>query len=552
MLSQLLFVRLKAAENALRDGRLEEAYRLATAADVREHRRGAAVLASLTERFTERARNHYRADRFTEALMDLDRADAGGVMKEELAELRQQVHTVMGEVRRRENARDQRVDEARRRIEGGSLAAGRRILEHASQENAAVERLRHEAEKRMGDLQQTVEQAEQLLGHGQFAAAAERVVRAKRVDAHHAAVAGVEARLCSAVLESAKRSIVEGRLTRAADELACLGSLGADSPERREVETLLNLAERAAKCLAGGDPGEARAHVMSLQRLAGKTNWVADALEQLQKWDEIQTALRAGPLGSMMTTTGAANGREVVRLAATPGAARVVADVVGRERGKPRRFDDTIALPSKEAIGGNGHSALLLLVDGGGSFLLLKPNRVGIGRAAADNPAEIPLIGDVAERHAFIERVDDDYFLFSSKEVEVGGRSVQSHLLKDQDRVVLGKKAKFMFRVPSRKCASAVLDLSDTTKMPNDVRRVVLFRQMATMGEGPHAHVRCRHAGPPLLLFERNGELWVRQQNDGRVDTAAQAVAIGKPVEIAGASFVVQPWRVQIPGSGTV
>lgn len=548
MLSQLLFVRLKAAENALRDGRLEEAYRLATATDVREHRRGAAVLASLTERFMERARNHYRADRFTEALLDLDRADAGGVMKKELAELRQQVHTVMGEVRRQENAREQRVDEARRRIEGGSLAAGRRILEHASQDNAAVERLRHEAEKRMGDLQQILEQAEQLLGHGQFAAAAERVLRAKRVDAHHAAVASIAAKLCSAVLESAKRSIVDGRLTRAADELACLGSLGADSPERREVETLLNLAERAAKCVAAGDPGEARAHVMSLQRLARKTNWVADALEQLQRWDEIQTTLRAGPLGSMM----AANGREVVRLAATPGPGRIVANVVDRERGKPRRFDDTIALPSKEAIGGNGNAALLLLVDGGGSFLLLRPNRVGIGRAAADNPAEIPLIGDVAERHAFIERVDEDYFLFSSKEVEVGGRSVQSHLLKDQDRVVLGKKAKFMFRVPSRKCASAVLDLSDTTKMPNDVRRVVLFRQLATMGDGPHAHVRCRHAGPPLLLFERNGDLWVRQQNDGRVDTAAQAVAIGKPVEIAGASFVVQPWRVQIPGSGTV
>ena len=46
MLSQLLFVRLKAAENALRDGRLDEAYRLASASDIREHRRGAAVLGS--------------------------------------------------------------------------------------------------------------------------------------------------------------------------------------------------------------------------------------------------------------------------------------------------------------------------------------------------------------------------------------------------------------------------------------------------------------------------------------------------------------------------
>ena len=65
MLSGLLFVRLKAAENALRDGRYDEAYRLATAADIREHRRGAAVLSALTAHFVERARNHFRADRFT-------------------------------------------------------------------------------------------------------------------------------------------------------------------------------------------------------------------------------------------------------------------------------------------------------------------------------------------------------------------------------------------------------------------------------------------------------------------------------------------------------
>lgn len=550
MLSQLLFVRLKAAENALRDNRLDEAYRLATASDVREHRRGAAVLSSLTGRFLERARNHYRADRFTEALMDLDRADAGGVMKEEIAELRQQVHTVMGEVRRRENAREQRIDEARRRIEGGSLAAGRRILEHASHDNAAAERLRDEAEKRMRDLQQTLEQAEQLLSNGQFAGAAERVHRAKRVDAHHGEVAGIESRLCAAVLSAARRSITEGRLSRAADELGCLGTLGADTPERREMESLLNLAVRAARCVSAGDPGEARAHVMSLQRLMGSADWVADALEQLRKWDELQTTLRAGPLGSMMSAAKPEQ-REVVRLAASPVPSRLAAGSDESIGARPRRVDDTVALPPKDVLAASAPSALLLLVDGGGSFLLLRPNRVGIGRAAADNPAEIPLSGDVAERHAFIERVDEDYFLFSSKVVEVGGRNVQNHLLRDQDRVVLGRKAKFVFRVPSRKSPSAVLDLSDTTKMPNDVRRVVLFRQLALLGEGPHAHVRCRNAGPPLVLFERKGGLWVRQQNDGRVDGSAIAVAIGQPVEIAGASFVVQPWRVQRPGSGT-
>ena len=132
MLSRLLVVRLRAAENALRCGRLDEAYRLATAPDLREHRRGAAVLAGLTERFIERARMHFRADRFTEAQMDLDRAETGGVMQVEIAELRQHVQTVAAEQQRRQQSRHERIKVARRRIEDGSLAGGQKILERSA------------------------------------------------------------------------------------------------------------------------------------------------------------------------------------------------------------------------------------------------------------------------------------------------------------------------------------------------------------------------------------------------------------------------------------
>ena len=134
MFGRLFNSRLKAAENALNEGRLEEAYRLAIQPDLREHRRGAAVLAGLTEKFIERARNFYREDRFREALMDLDRAEAGGVMKDEIAELRGYVQTVAAEHERREDSRRERLNAAVKRIEGGSLAAGRDMLERAAVE----------------------------------------------------------------------------------------------------------------------------------------------------------------------------------------------------------------------------------------------------------------------------------------------------------------------------------------------------------------------------------------------------------------------------------
>ena len=154
----------------------------------------------------------------------------------------------------------------------------------------------------------------------------------------------------------------------------------------------------------------------------------------------------------------------------------------------------------------------------------------------------------VAARDSYIKRVDDDYFLYSAKDVEVAGRLTKQHLLHDGDRVVLGTKAKFTFRLPTRKSSTALLEMSDTTKIPQDVRRVVLFSKHATIGPGASAHIRCQHAGLPIILFEREGSLWVRMKSNGHVDAQAQQLVVGKPMEIGGASFVLQPWSMKLGG----
>jgi len=525
MFSQLMIVRLKAAENALRDGRLDEAYRLASAPDIREHRRGAAVLAALTERFIERARSHFHNDRFTEALIDLDRADAGGVMKEQVAELRGHVQTVAAEHQRQEQSRRDRVEAARRRIEGGSLLAGRKILEQASEDDHAARQLRNEADNRANELKGVLEQVESLLDGGQIAAAADRLRRAKALDAHHESIVRVETQLCRRVLDNAREAVCEGRLARASDELSCLGSLGLALPSRREVADLLATARQAADCLRAHAYADARRHVLSLARLLPKSAWVEAAGEQLRQLDEIRTAVCAGPLGDRLDAGGLAD----------------------RPVNQPP-LGDTVAIPDRVRCDTGLPERLLLLVDGGGSYLVLRGDRVSIGRVMASDPADVPVLSDLGERHASINRVEDDYFLISGKAVDVGGCRTQHHLLRDGDRIVLGQRAKFTFRMPTRKSSSAVLDLSDTTKLPNDVRRVVLLRHHATLANTPSAHICCRHAGTPLVLFERGGAMWLRQKSDGHVDTEAVRLPLGEPVEFAGVSLVLEPWQVRMPG----
>jgi len=548
MLSRLLFVRLKAAENALRDGRIDEAYRLAMAADIREHRRGAAVLSALTEQFIERARLHYRGDRFAEAAMDLDRAEAGGVKKDEIAELRDNIRTVAAEEQRREQSRRDRNVAARRRIEDGSLVGGQRILEQASKNDLDAERLKKAIADRADDAKSIVEQAEQLMAQGLMAAAAKRLQKARKLNAHDKHVTRAEKQLCDSVLDTVRSAIVEGKLSRAADELDCLGQLGDALPVKRELREMLSMAGEAAHSIRQGTYSAALRKAMSLARLVPKAQWITDVIEQLGRIDTVMTSLAAGPLGGAEFMR-EEPGREKRRVGPEHPWKDIIPEAAPK---KTKHLDDTVALPAIPRRDGGLPDRLLLLVDGGGSYLLLRSPQASVGRAASKHPADIAIYSDVAERHANVTRVDDDYFVFASKELEVAGRKTKHQLLRDGDRIVLGRKAKMTFRLPSRKSPTAVLDLSDTTKMPNDVRRVVMFHQQAMVGAGPGAHIRCRHAGAPMVLFERNGSLWVRLRNDGHVDAEAAELPLGETVEIGGVRLVLKPWHVILPGGRTV
>lgn len=556
MFGQLLIVRIRAAEKALREGRLDEAFRLAMTADLREHRRGKAVLSELGGKFLERAREHYRADRFSEALVDLDRADAGAVkgeevdLKNQVAELRKFVQTVAAETNRNDTSRRRRIDEAVRRIEDGSLAAGRRILDEASAGDGAAAKVREAADRRHTEVREVIAQAETALAAGQFAAATDRVRRAKAMDAHAVEVIRLESELCGRVLSSARAALVEGKLARAESELACLGDVGKTMPARREIADILALTREAARHLADGRYGEVRRCAMSVARLLPEAKWVEATIEQVRQMEELHAGLSSGPLGEK---TNGGHGPPYEPTPLNPPLERREARLGAPGRGS---LDETVMVPKSDAAKRNAKigaaqaparptEKLLLLVDGGGSFLLVRGSAASVGRAAAEHPADVPIFSDLAERHVNVTRVEDDYFAFATKEIEIAGKKTLHTLLRDGDRVVLGRKAKFTFRLPSRRSATAVLELSDTTKMPNDVRRVILFDRAAMIGVGPTAHIPCRHAGGPLILYERNGAFWVRRQDDGHVDTAAKELPIGETVEVGGVSMVIRPWTMK-------
>jgi hypothetical protein len=191
---------------------------------------------------------------------------------------------------------------------------------------------------------------------------------------------------------------------------------------------------------------------------------------------------------------------------------------------------------------------MLLIIDGAASFLLLRNDRVTIGRMNTDDPADIALVSDLSRHHAEIARIDDDYFFSTSHDAQIAGRALREKLLADGDKIRLSRRAALTFRLPSRRSSSAVLDLGDHVRSVGDVRRIVLFNNNASLGSSSSCHMNVPVASQRLLVFEREGKLWVRPQQSGNSHPAGdpeqvQPLTVGQSVEIAGLRLTLEPAR---------
>lgn len=528
MLGRLNKVRLKAAETALADGRVDEAFRLATTPDLAKERRAQKVLSKAGEKLFQRAEEHYQAGRSVEALVDLDKAEFAGVKPKRVGDLRTIVRAAVEDAQRNQQSRRQRIDAAQARLADGSIRAAEQILDRASQGDQGAERLKQRAAERDARAKALFEEVRQYVKDNHLAAAIERFKAARRLHPKDKQVAEWERVLVEKVVASVQASLQQGRINRAFEEARRLSDIGEGRPDKRELLTILDTICTAGSAVKANDYEQARRKILGLQHLLAGAKWLKQVGEQLKQIDELSTQLHGGPLGLVPQYE---MGAPRHALLSPGGATSSLAETLAT----PPRLLGSSLIPEK----------LLVLVDGSGSYLLIRNSRASIGRAASDQPADIPIISDLAERHADIARVGEDYFLSANREVNVGGQNVRQKLLQNGDKIILGKRAKLTFNLPSRKSVSAVLDLSDSAKMPKDVRRVILFDRLVTIGRNRSSHIIVTTAGEELVLFERDGALWVRHQANGRHEQGIR-VEYDKSIELAGVRMVFEPWQTTV------
>lgn len=527
MFNRLATARIKAAEDAMAAGRLEEAYDVATLPDVAESRAARPLREKLVTAFLTRGQERLLSRQFTEAIADLDKAARCGAPSDVVKEWRTRAIDAQRDDANAQVKKASALREAQQRLAAGSLAGAADAVAKSPVQDRDAAAMNDEIERQRSRAETALTAARTAFDAGHLASAAQNLLAARTAHAKLEGIIELEARIVARIVDQGRASFDEGRLDRAEKELAVLSDLGRHSTQRSELEEAVRIAKEAAAAMSDGRYSKAGVLMGRLGQMEIKASWVDSVRKQLDAIDDQRRVLLEGPLGLLL-------GRK------TP-TELDAASIVGQETmAKPAniKVPPVIAAVAKSpAVNGLPSRHMMLRIDGVGSFLLLRGDRIGIGRNGPDATADLQLLSDLSERQAEVVRAGEDYFLVSMSGVELAGRPVEHALLQDGDRIRLGHRVKLKFLRPSLKSSAAVLELGDGVRTSSDCRRVILWSGPLLLGGTRECHVPIRGASAGVILMERGGVVSVRSMVSGGQPVT---LSMGVPVEFNGMRLSVQ------------
>jgi len=520
----VLILRIRHAETAMADGRLDEAFEMVRAEDVRAHRRGQDLIGRLVRAFVERSRRHLADGRLVQAMADCGKADQLGGNLPEIAALRTAIGEAMTSNQRTARRQANTIATAKEHAENGRLSIGQNMLADLPADERSVREVSEEIAARRDMAAAAVRRAESALADQDWATAVGAAIEARQAHASSEQVTELISRITRSTNQQIRHAIVKGRLDTAHLLLARLLPLSDQGLDTQEHRRILDECRQAGACIAEGRPERAHDTLRRLASLLPECDWVCDALAAAERAAEGLDELRAGPLA--LLAPGGADMGKTVRLDWKP-----------HEAASP----NVATLPP--TAGGRLPSRFVIHIDGVGSYLVLRDRVVTIGPANSSRRPDLALLVDSGSPPATIERLDDDYFLSSAAPVLVNERPTTRTLLNGGDKISLSARARLRFGLPHPASTSAVLDLTGTRLPKGDIRRVILFDKNIVVGPGPSAHIQAVRLADPVVLSIRDGRLCCggkEQITVGERPVDRQAgIPLREQVRIGPVSFVI-------------
>lgn len=528
---------LRQAEEAARAGRYEEAYALASRADVADHHQAVQFRGRLALDLIARANRRGAVDDAAGAIDDLYLAERIGAPPDSLAAARLSLADRLGdEIRGSLDAGEparalERIEElARHKVSGPALRRYREVAE--AWQAATADARRGE----FGRAHEHLDRAERL-ATGAGVIAAQNAIAMARCDLEtkqKSAAPKIEA-LYSALAENKWPQV----LAAAEAVLAAI----PDHPSARQAR-----AKAWQQIAAIGPAGAAQwpqrgARAPQAAALMGLAPAPEAGPEPVETADTSQA--QAGPhAASGQGTAGAAAEAEGIIWLSAGGAGAAASPAV--RAAAARNPAPARPLARAEAAGPRGR--FLLWVDAVGGYLVCLDDRIVLGRAGPDSPADVPLMGDLSRNHATLIRGEESYVLQAHHPSFVNGKPVADQaVLRDGDVIRLGSTVELEFRQPSPVSATARLAIISRHRLPIAVDGVLLMAETCIVGGTGQAHIPAAALKEPVILYRQGGALWCRAAGsfdvDGKTCAARAPVSLQSSVLGDGFSFSLEPLR---------
>lgn len=185
--------------------------------------------------------------------------------------------------------------------------------------------------------------------------------------------------------------------------------------------------------------------------------------------------------------------------------------------GQTRLSGEAMSSTMKSSGNPVGTSSLLLWIDGVGCWSVVQRSRFTIGgpplsrRGSA--PADLALLADLSSQHASITREGESYIFEANGPAQVDSVPYTSRLaLANGHTIRLGNAVQLRFLQPSALSGTARIEFISGHRPARRIDGVILLEQACILGPGAACHIVCPDWPGEVVLFRRDGRLWVKQR----------------------------------------
>ena len=470
-------LQLKRIEAAIAAERLDEAFQWLLAAPQREHRDGQRVTDLLIEKLVSRSRRHLGEQRLSEARSDAEKAQRLAGRTCEVAALVDQIAAAALQARSQQDAERESQQQAKLMAQLGCFTLGQTLLPSGP----TPSRLAAEIERKRTIAIDAAERLQCSIASGDSDAALQILRSLDAEILRHRLVAEKVSAVVQPMVENAFSDLAGGRLDRAMETLKRVQSVSPELSRLEELKTCLNHCVRAIEMIGQARYVEAEHQLAIVAQMVDQSRWIHETLQSIEEILRRVTNLRSGPLGLLE------NGECLTDLCSDQ-------DPVLQPEPLPP------SLSRVRHLGQSSELASILRVDGLGSILLLRGNRVSIGSYSQSKRYDLPLLIEGLPDPVYIRRAGDDYFAESASEFQLNDQATTRRLLASGDLIGIGRKGRLRFRQDVPASASALLQLSGSVLAKREIRHVALMAD-SLLFSNQGGHFSLPEGGQPIVVY---------------------------------------------------